>query len=161
MQQITIELTQLLKLSDQLSSRPLSEDIIKPTSPDGKKLSHRGSLVSLEPRLVPYRQSVEAHEHRPPLKQHFSDAFHEVSVIFDSINCRWLKLANSIDSDTMPATNNTVERVIRRFNQHNLSFYGFESIHHAQSYLTVFKQIYRFSAFSPDTTPEIAANASL
>ena len=55
---------------------------------------------------------------------------------------------NGIESDLIPATNNTVELVIRRFDQHYQNFCGFESIESTQLFLGVFEKLYRFIPFS-------------
>ena len=81
--------------------------------------------------------------------------------IFDFLERHWPKLANSIGSTTVPATNNTVELVIRRFDQHYQNFCGFESIADAQRYLAVFEKIYRFTPFSPDAQPRIRGKSPL
>jgi hypothetical protein len=83
------------------------------------------------------------------------------ACIFDFLERHWPKLANSIGSTTVPATNNTVELVIRRFDQHYQNFCGFESIADAQRYLAVFEKIYRFTPFSPDAQPRIRGKSPL
>ena len=52
------------------------------------------------------------------LRQDYVQARPEAAVIFDFLEHHWPRLANSIGSDLIPATNNTVERVIGRFDQH-------------------------------------------
>jgi rubrerythrin len=42
----------------------------------------------------------------------------EVAAVFDSLEEHWPKLVNAIESDLIPTTNNAVELVIRRFDQH-------------------------------------------
>ena len=49
------------------------------------------------------------------LRPDYVQALPEASVIFDFLERHWPKLVNSIGSDTIPTTNNTVELVIRRF----------------------------------------------
>jgi hypothetical protein len=58
--------------------------------------------------------------------------------------------SNIIEASLIPATNNTVERVIGHFDQHYQNFCGFESIADAQRYLVVFEKLYRFTPFSQD-----------
>ena len=85
----------------------------------------------------------------------------EAGVIFDFLERHWPRLANSIGSSLIPATNNTVERVIGRFDQHYQNFCGFESIADAQRYLAVFEKLYRFTPFSPDAQPTIRGKCPL
>ena len=61
----------------------------------------------------------------------------------------------------IPATNNTVERVIGRFDQHYQNFCGFESIADAQRYLAVFEKLYRCTPFSQDAQPTIRGKCPL
>jgi len=51
-------------------------------------------------------------------RQDYVQALPEAAVIFDFVGRHWPRLANSIGACTIPATNNTVERVIGRFDQH-------------------------------------------
>ncbi|UCC76452.1 MAG: transposase, partial [Anaerolineales bacterium] len=48
--------------------------------------------------------------------------------VFTFLEQHWPTLGNAIESDLIPATNNAVEMVIRRFDQHYQNFCGFESI---------------------------------
>jgi hypothetical protein len=82
------------------------------------------------------------------LRQDYVQTQPEAAVIFDFLERHWPQLTNSIGSSTIPATNNTVELVIRRFDQHYQNFCGFESITDAQRYLAVFEKLYRFTPFS-------------
>ena len=50
------------------------------------------------------------------------------AAIFPFLERHWPKLVNGIEIDSIPTTNNTVELVIRRFDQHYQNFCGFESI---------------------------------
>lgn len=106
-------------------------------------------------------QATQRYDAVLALRPAYVQALPEASVIFDFLQRHWPKLANSIGNDTIPATNNTVELVIRRFDQHYQSFCGFESIHHAQSYLAVFEKVYRFTPFSPDAQPRIRNHCPL
>jgi hypothetical protein len=67
----------------------------------------------------------------------------------------WPNLANAIGSPTIPATNNAVELVIQRFDQHYQNFCSFEFLADAQRYLAVFEKLYRFTPFSQDAQPRI------
>lgn len=69
-------------------------------------------------------------------------------VIFDFLEQHWLTLVNGIESEIIPRTNNAVELVIRRFDQHYQNFCGFDTIETAQLFLGVFEKIYRFTPFS-------------
>jgi len=57
---------------------------------------------------------------------------------------------NGIGSKIIPKTNNAVELVIRRFDQHYQNFCGFESIETARRFLAVFEMVYRFTPFAKD-----------
>ncbi len=61
----------------------------------------------------------------------------------------------------IPATNNAVALVIRRFDQHYRNFCGFQSPTDAQPYLAVFEKIYRFTPFSQDAQPHIRGKSPL
>ncbi len=95
------------------------------------------------------------------LRAEYVQAQPESAQIFDFLERHWPKLANSIGSATIPATNNTVELVIRRFDQHYQNFCGFESIADAQTYLAVFEKLYRFTPFSQDAQPRIRGKSPL
>jgi hypothetical protein len=64
-------------------------------------------------------------------------------------------------SDLIPNTNNTVELVIRRFDQHYQNFCGFDNIHTAHLYLGVFEKLYRFTPFSQDAQERIRGKSPL
>jgi len=81
--------------------------------------------------------------------------------LFAFLEQHWPYLVNAIESELIPATNNAVEMVIRRFDQHYQNFCGFESIQTAQLYLGVFEKVYRFSTFSRDARPEIRGKSPL
>jgi transposase-like protein len=95
------------------------------------------------------------------LRQDYVQARPKAAVIFDFLECHWPRLANSIDSSLIPATNNTVERVIGRFDQHYQNFCGFESIADAQRYLAVFEKVYRCTPFSQDAQPAVRGKCPL
>jgi transposase-like protein len=84
-----------------------------------------------------------------------------LAAVFASLQTHWPKLLNGIESDLIPTTNNTVELVIRRFDQHYQNFCGFESLTDAQRYLAVFEKIYRFTPFSQDAQPRIRGKSPL
>jgi transposase-like protein/DNA-directed RNA polymerase subunit RPC12/RpoP len=81
--------------------------------------------------------------------------------VFDFLEQHWPYLVNAVECQLIPATNNAVEMVIRRFDQHYQNFCGFESIETAQVYLAVFEKVYRFTPFSRDARPEIRGKSPL
>jgi transposase-like protein len=83
------------------------------------------------------------------------------AAIFDFLERHWPKLVNAIESQIIPRTNNAVELVIRRFDQHYQSFCGFESIQTAQLFLGVFEKLYRLTPFSDDAQPAIRGKCPL
>jgi hypothetical protein len=58
-----------------------------------------------------------------------------------------------VENPLVPLTNNTVELVIRRFDQHYQNMCGFDSIETARKYLRVFELAYRFTPFAKDNRP--------
>ena len=95
------------------------------------------------------------------LRQEYVQALDEARVIFDFLERHWPKHANSIGNDTIPATNNTVELVIRRFDQHYQTFCGFQLLQAAHAYLAVFEKIYRLTPFSQDAQPRLGGKCPL
>jgi transposase-like protein len=85
----------------------------------------------------------------------------EAVAVFDFLERHWLTLVNGIGDDRISTTNNTVELVIRRFDQHYQNFCGFESIDTARLYLAVFEKLYRFTPFSQDAQPRIRGKCPL
>jgi transposase len=81
--------------------------------------------------------------------------------VFDFLERHWSGLINAVESDVIPKTNNAVEMVIRRFDQHYQNFCGFESIETTKVYLAVFEKVYRFTPFSRDARPEIRGKSPL
>ena len=82
-------------------------------------------------------------------------------AIFDSLEGHWPKLVNAIESTIVPKTNNAVELVIRRFDQHYSNFCGFDSQESARTYLGVFEKAYRFTPFTDDARLEIRGKCPL
>jgi transposase-like protein len=80
----------------------------------------------------------------------YVEATPEATSIFDTLERHWPKLVNGIGSSIIPKTNNAVELVIRRFDQHYQNFCGFERIETARCFLGVFEMVYRFTPFAQD-----------
>jgi transposase-like protein len=85
----------------------------------------------------------------------------DLAAVFASLEAHWPKLVNGIESDLIPTTNNTVELVIRRFDQHYQNFCGFDSLETAERFLGVFEKVYRFTPFSDDAQPRIRGKSPL
>jgi len=85
----------------------------------------------------------------------------ELAPLFASLEAHWPQLLNGIESDCIPRTNNTVELVIRRFDQHYQNFCGFDSLESAQRFLGVFEKVYRCTPFSQDAQPGIRGRSPL
>jgi hypothetical protein len=85
----------------------------------------------------------------------------EAASIFDTLESHWPTLINGIESEIIPRTNNAVEMVIRRFDQHYQNFCGFESIETARLFLGVFEKVYRFTPFTEDAQPQIRGKCPL
>jgi transposase-like protein len=84
-----------------------------------------------------------------------------LASVFATLETHWPTLVNGIESDLIPRTNNTVELVIRRFDQHYQNFCGFESVETASVFLAVFEKIYRFTPFSDDAQPRLRGKSPL
>jgi transposase-like protein len=85
----------------------------------------------------------------------------EVAPLFDSLQRHWPKLVNGIESTIIPRTNNAVELVIRRFDQHYQTFCGFDSLDSARRFLAVFEKVYRFTPFTEDAQPRVRGKSPL
>jgi len=85
----------------------------------------------------------------------------QAGAIFDFLARHWPYLANRIESQHIPATNNATEEVIRIFTQHYKTFCGFENIETARLYLGVFEKVYRFTPFSDDAQARIRGKCPL
>ena len=81
--------------------------------------------------------------------------------VFATLETHWPKLVNGIESDLIPRTNNTVELVIRRFDQHYHNMCGFESVETASVFLSVFEKVYRFTPFSQDAQKRLRGKSPL
>jgi transposase-like protein len=84
-----------------------------------------------------------------------------LASVFATLETHWPTLVNGIESDLIPRTNNTVELVIRRFDQHYQNFCGFESVQTASLFLGVFEKVYRFTPFSQDAQPRLRGKSPL
>jgi hypothetical protein len=85
----------------------------------------------------------------------------EVLCIFETLERHWPTLVNGIESTLIPRTNNVVELVIRRFDQHYQNFCGFDSLETARLFLAVFEKVYRFTPFTQDAQPRIRGKCPL
>jgi transposase-like protein len=83
------------------------------------------------------------------------------AVILQFLERHWATLLNGLESDLIPTTNNTVELVIRRFDQHYQNFCGFDTIETTHLFLGVFEKVYRFTPFSQDAQPRIRGKCPL
>jgi transposase-like protein len=95
------------------------------------------------------------------LRESYVQQTADAATLFDFLERHWPKLVNGIESQIIPKTNNAVELVIRRFDQHYQNFCGFESIETAHIFLGVFEKIYRFTPFSQDAQPRIRGKCPL
>ncbi|HBY97869.1 MAG TPA: hypothetical protein DEP84_28660 [Chloroflexi bacterium] len=107
------------------------------------------------------RTAQKRYEKVLALREQYVHQQSEAAMIFDFLERHWPKLVNAIESQLIPKTNNTVELVIRRFDQHYQSFCGFNSIDTAQCFLAVFEKVYRFTPFSDDAQPAIRGKCPL
>ena len=74
----------------------------------------------------------------------------EAECVFEFLKRHYPKLVNAVENPLVPLTNNTVELVIRRFDQHYQNMCGFDRIETARKYLRVFELAYRFTPFTKD-----------
>jgi transposase-like protein len=81
--------------------------------------------------------------------------------IFDSLARHYPTLVNAYDHSLIPLTNNTTERLIRRFDQHYQNFAGFDSLETARCYLHLFELTYRFTPFGPEVQPYLRGKCPL
>jgi transposase-like protein len=115
-------------------------------------------------KMLQARTKRTAHKRYQALfakRQEYIDHAPPLAWVFDFLEKHWPCLVNAIESELIPATNNAVEMVIRRFDQHYQNFCGFESVETAQVYLGVFEKIYRFTPFSDDARPAIRGKSPL
>ena len=87
------------------------------------------------------------------LKDQYVAQMPEAERIFNFLERHYPKLVNAVENPLIPLTNNTVELVIRRFDQHYQNMCGFDSIETARAYLNLFELVYRFTPFVQDNRP--------
>jgi len=87
------------------------------------------------------------------LKEEYVAQMSQAQRIFDFLERHYPKLVNAVEKPLIPLTNNTVELVIRRFDQHYQNMCGFDSIETARQYLHLFELTYRFTPFAQDNRP--------
>ncbi len=87
------------------------------------------------------------------LKDQYVAQMSDAKRIFDFLERHYPKLVNAVEDPLTPLTNNTVELVIRRFDQHYQNMCGFDSIETARTYLNLFELAYRFTPFVKDNRP--------
>ncbi|MFB0535702.1 MAG: hypothetical protein ACETWR_12060 [Anaerolineae bacterium] len=87
------------------------------------------------------------------LREHYVAQMPQAQRIFDFLERHYPKLVNALENPLIPLTKNTVELVIRRFDQHYQNFCGFDSIETAWKYLHLFELTYRFTPFAQDNRP--------
>jgi len=107
------------------------------------------------------RTAQKRYEEVMALREPYVKETPEAATIFDFLERHWPTLLNGIESQIIPRTNNTVELVIRRFDQHYQNFCGFQSIESARLFLGVFEKLYRFTPFSQDAQPRIRGKCPL
>jgi transposase-like protein len=94
-------------------------------------------------------------------REKYLQARQEAAPLFACLESHWPRLINGIESQLIPRTNNTVELVIRRFDQHYQNFCGFDSLETAHRFLGVFEKVYRFTPFSDDAQPRLRGRSPL
>jgi transposase-like protein/DNA-directed RNA polymerase subunit RPC12/RpoP len=107
------------------------------------------------------RTAQKRYEELRGRREEYVQASPPLQWVFDFLEQHWPHLVDAVESDLIPRTNNAVEIVIGRFDQHYRNFRGFESLQTAQVYLGVFEKVYRFTPFSDDAQPEIRGRSPL
>jgi transposase len=87
------------------------------------------------------------------LKDDYVARMPEAQRIFSFLERHYPKLVNAVENPLAPLTNNTVELVNRRFDQHYQNMCGFDGIETARKYLHLFELTYRFTPFAKDNRP--------
>jgi transposase-like protein len=128
------------------------------THPQVEELRHDiRRIFAAKTKRTALKRYAQVMEHREAYVRDTPQA----SAIFDFLERHWPELTNGIESKIIPKTNNAVELIIRRFDQHYQSFCGFDSIHTAQIFLGVFEKLYRLTPFSDDAQPAIRGKCPL
>jgi transposase-like protein len=94
-------------------------------------------------------------------RQSYVDHTPAVACVFDSLEHHFPTLVNAFDNPLIPRTNNAVELVIRRFDQHYQSMCGFDNFASAQVYLRLFELVYRLTPFAEDNPSPIRGRCPL
>jgi hypothetical protein len=81
--------------------------------------------------------------------------------VFEFLKEHWPYLANSVENNLIPATNNATEIAIRRFDQYYQNSCGFESIKTERVYLGVFEKACCFTPCSADARARIRGQSPL
>jgi len=87
------------------------------------------------------------------LQEEYTAQLPDSQRIFDFLERHYPKLVNAVENLLTPLTNNTVELVNRRFDQHYQNMCGFDGIETARKYLHLFELTYRFAPFAEDNRP--------
>jgi len=87
------------------------------------------------------------------LQEEYVAQMPQAQRIFDFLERHYPKLVSAVENPLIPLTNNTVELVIRRFDQHYQNMCGFDTIETARKYLHLFELTYRFTPFAKDNRP--------
>jgi len=87
------------------------------------------------------------------LKEEYVARMPEAQRIFNFLKRHYPKLVNAVENPLIPLTNNTVELVNHRFDQHYQNMCGFDGIETARKYLHLFELTYRFTPFAKDNRP--------
>ena len=87
------------------------------------------------------------------LREQYVAQMPQAQRLFDFLERHYPKLVDAVENPLIPLTNNTVELVIRRFDQHYQNMCGFDGIQTARKYLHLFELTYRFTPFAQDNRP--------
>jgi transposase-like protein len=87
------------------------------------------------------------------LREQYVAQMPQAQRLFNFLERHYPKLVNAVENPLIPLTNNTVQLVIHRFDQHYQNMCGFDSIQTARKYLHLFELTYRFTPFAQDNRP--------
>jgi transposase-like protein/DNA-directed RNA polymerase subunit RPC12/RpoP len=128
------------------------------THPEGVKLKEKmDAMFQVKTRRTAQKRYVAV----MALREEYVALQPDVIRIFDTLERHWPALVNGIESPIIPRTNNAVELVIRRFDQHYQNFCGFDSLETARTFLAVFEKVYRFTPFTQDAQPRVRGKCPL